>query len=70
MRETTLTIDGMSCGHCVGSVKQALTEVDGLTIQTVGVGSATVQYDESRVSPAQIADAVSAAGYPATAASR
>lgn len=68
MRETTLKIDGMSCGHCVGSVKQALTEVDGLTIQKVVVGSATVEYDESRVSPAQIADAVSAAGYPATAA--
>ena len=68
MREATLKIDGMSCGHCVGSVKHALTEVDGLTIQKVGVGSATVEYDESRLSPAQIADAVSAAGYPATAA--
>ncbi len=58
----------MSCGHCVGSVKKALIEVEGLTVRNVNVGSATVEYDESRVSPAQIADAVSAAGYPATAA--
>jgi copper chaperone len=68
MRETTLKIDGMSCGHCVGSVKKALTEVDGLTVQNVAVGTATVEYDEARVSPAEIAAAVSAAGYPASAA--
>ena len=68
MEKTTLKIEGMSCGHCVGSVKKALASVDGLTIQNVGVGSATVEYDESRVTPTQIADAVSAAGYPSAAA--
>lgn len=67
MQQTTLRIDGMSCGHCVSAVQKALATVEGATATAVAIGSATVDYDESRVLPAQVAAAVTAAGYPATA---
>ena len=67
MQQTTLQIDGMSCGHCVGAVQKAIAAVGGATAKTVSIGAATVEYDESRVKPAQIAAAVTGAGYPATA---
>jgi copper chaperone len=65
MTRTTLGIDGMSCGHCVASVKKALAALDGVTVENVAIGSATVAYDPSVVSPEKIADAISDAGYTA-----
>lgn len=63
MQQTTLHIDGMSCGHCVGRVQKALNSLDGVTLKDVSVGSATVEYDEARISPAQLDAAIDAAGY-------
>jgi len=40
--EKTLTIDGMSCGHCVARVKKALEGVPNLSVVTVDVGRAKV----------------------------
>jgi len=65
MDKLTLAIDGMSCGHCVARVKQALTATPGVEVNDVSVGSAVVTYDASTTSPEKIASAVSAAGYPA-----
>ena len=39
---TTLSITGMTCGHCVMSVKRALGELEGVTVEQVAIGSATV----------------------------
>lgn len=63
MQQTTIHIDGMSCGHCVGRVQKALSSLDGVTLKDVSVGSATVEYDEARISPAQLDAAIDAAGY-------
>ncbi len=63
MNRTTLKIEGMTCGHCVMSVKKALTTLDGVTVQDVRIGSATVEYDPAMTSPASIAEAVTEAGY-------
>lgn len=63
---TTLSITGMTCGHCVMSVKRALGELEGVTVEQVAIGSATVQYDPAVVQPSAIADAVSDAGYTAS----
>lgn len=63
MEHTTLNITGMSCGHCVGAVTTALTALDGVTVERVTVGSATVAYDPARTSPDQLAAAVEDAGY-------
>ena len=63
MTRTTLKIDGMSCGHCVASVNKALGQADGVTVATVALGTAAVEFDPTTTSPEKIADAVSKAGY-------
>lgn len=63
MQTTTLQIDGMGCDHCVNAVREALEGVDGVDVSEVGIGHATVQYDESRVKREQLGTAVTEAGY-------
>jgi copper ion binding protein len=63
METKTMRIDGMSCGHCVRAVRDALGEVPGVQVQRVDVGSVTVAYDPAVARPEQIADAVRDAGY-------
>ncbi len=67
MATTTLKVSGMTCGHCVKSVTDALEDVDGVTRADVDLqgGRATVEYDESRTTPRALADAVSEEGYQA-----
>jgi copper chaperone CopZ len=69
MQPMTLTIEGMSCGHCVASVRQALAAVPGVTVQDVRVGSATlgVAAPDAPTTAAVLA-AVEDAGYAATVA--
>lgn len=63
MKNHELTIEGMSCNHCVMHVKKELGKIDGLVIEDVQIGRALVQYDEFNVSPQRIAQAVDDAGY-------
>ena len=65
MEKLNLTITGMSCGHCVGAVTEALKELAGVEVERVRVGSASVAYDPAAVSPQQITQAVEEAGYGA-----
>lgn len=69
MRDLTLTIDGMSCSHCLNAVNRALAELPGVEVQSVKIGRADVRYDERAVEPSSIEAAVTGAGYPARAAS-
>jgi copper chaperone len=69
MNRTTLKIDGMSCGHCVKAVKTALEALDGVTVESVSVGAATVAYDPAVATPEKLAEAVNDAGYDAAPAS-
>lgn len=59
----TLSIDGMHCEHCVEAVKEALSEVDGVTVEAVEIGEATVTYDPDGASRDRLAEALDAAGY-------
>ncbi|MFL5386415.1 MAG: heavy-metal-associated domain-containing protein [Longimicrobiaceae bacterium] len=68
MEQARIEIEGMSCGHCVASVKAALGQLGGVEVQEVKVGSATVAYDPRLVQPEQIAAAVDAEGYAAQVA--
>lgn len=63
MSRVTLEIEGMSCQHCVRSVAQALEALEGVEVEQVAVGRATVEYDASRVSTDRIADAIADEGY-------
>jgi len=44
MKRVRLSINGMSCGHCVSTVKRALSAVPDIKVEDVAVGSATVSY--------------------------
>jgi len=63
MTTQTLEIGGMTCGHCLRSVQQALTSLDGVTLDELRIGRAQVTFDESKVSADAAAEAVRDAGY-------
>ena len=69
MERLELTIDGMSCAHCVAAVKGALAGLPGVQVDDVKIGSAVVEYDPGAVTPERITQAVAAEGY-ATVAGR
>ncbi|MBI5740582.1 MAG: heavy-metal-associated domain-containing protein [Nitrospirae bacterium] len=63
MTEITLKIEGMSCQHCVMSVRKAVGGVAGVLSSDVTVGSAKVAFDETRTNRDDIAKAIQKAGY-------
>jgi copper chaperone CopZ len=63
MDTLNLTIDGMSCGHCVARVAKTLGEMEGLEVGAVRIGAAEVRYDPERHSVDDILEAVRDAGY-------
>jgi len=63
MDRLTMKIDGMSCGHCVSQVQKALQALDGVEVQQVTVGSATIGYDPAATPVAQITRAIEDHGY-------
>ena len=60
----TYTVTGMTCGHCVSSVKEELGEVAGVTGVDVVLetGAVTVTSDHE-LDRAEVVAAVSEAGY-------
>jgi copper chaperone len=68
MKTLTMSITGMSCGGCVSNVRKALSDVSGVTIENVNVGSATVRYDPDVANEEAIRAAVTHAGYELAAA--
>ena len=69
MTKMHLDIEGMSCGHCVRAVREALTALDGVEVRDVSIGSADIAVDERRAPRDRILDAVADAGYQATVGS-
>lgn len=63
MAELKLDIQGMTCGHCVAAVRQALETTKGVVVKDVRIGAATVSYDETEVTPAQLVEVVADEGY-------
>ena len=70
MERMTMKIDGMTCGHCVSQVTKALKGVDGVTLEQVSVGSATVAFDPAVASEEKITQAVEDQGYAVATATR
>jgi copper chaperone len=63
MKKLTLSIDGMSCQHCVMRVKRALEGLAGISDLSVEIGSAQMTFDETKIQQADIENAVTKAGY-------
>jgi len=65
--QSTLSIDGMSCGHCVTQVTKALSAVPGIEVKSVAIGSAQIGAAGSAAVTAALAS-LAEAGYTARAA--
>ncbi|QIB75973.1 heavy-metal-associated domain-containing protein [Halogeometricum borinquense] len=62
----TLTVEGMSCGHCEQTVEDALSNVDGVESAAADHESASVTV-RGDVSVNELVAAVEDAGYDASA---
>ena len=69
MSTSTYTVTGMTCGHCVASVTEEISEIDGVTDVAVDLptGAVTVT-SETPVADADVHAAVAEAGYRIAAA--
>ncbi|AAZ54989.1 heavy-metal-associated domain-containing protein [Thermobifida fusca] len=68
MASTTITVTGMTCGHCVSSVKEEISELPGVTDVRVDLESGRVEIDSTApLSDEQIRAAVAEAGYEVVA---
>jgi copper chaperone len=67
--KTTLSVDGMTCGHCVMRVTKALESVNGVKSAKVTLekNEAEVIFTRDKVDSAVLIKAVEEAGYQAKA---
>ncbi|WP_135605418.1 heavy-metal-associated domain-containing protein [Methanococcoides sp. NM1] len=67
MVETTIKVEGMSCGHCQMTVTKAISGVEGVSSVNVDLekGEANVSYDPEAADIDTIKKAVNDAGYKA-----
>jgi copper chaperone len=63
MQERQIAIEGMTCHHCVMAVRKALSQVPGLTVKDVEIGSALVIGVDTEPQRQQIRKAIEDAGY-------
>jgi len=69
MSETTYTVTGMTCGHCVASVTEEISEIDGVTGVAVDLPTGAVTVSSTTpVDDAAVRAAVEEAGYRLAAA--
>ncbi|WP_440956416.1 heavy-metal-associated domain-containing protein [Methanosarcina sp. Mfa9] len=63
--QEAIRVEGMSCGHCVMTVKKAIESLEGVKEANVSLEDkkAVVEYDEKKVELEDIRAAVKEAGY-------
>ena len=73
-RTIELSVDGMTCGHCVMSVKEELGEIPGVknvdVILNSGATSKVTVLTDTPLDDSALSDAVSEAGFTLTGISR
>lgn len=65
MEPIHLTIEGMTCEHCVRAVDTRLRRTAGVQVDRVAVGSADIRIDPTATSVDQVEDAIADEGYTA-----
>ena len=65
MKQETIRIEGMACGHCQATVEKAISSVPGVKTVKVSLDNknAVVDYDPESASIKSIKAAVSESGY-------
>ena len=59
----TYTVSGMTCAHCVLSVREEVSEVDGVRAVEVDLDSGRLTVSGERLSDEAVREAVAEAGY-------
>jgi copper chaperone len=60
----TIKINGMSCGHCVRAIENALNEISGVSNVKVDLEKGEASFEQDQVIEAEvIIEAVGKAGY-------
>lgn len=64
-QELVLSVNGMSCMHCVNSIKKAVGGLEGVSNVDVDLEKklVTTKYDASKVNPDDIIAAIEDEGY-------
>ena len=70
MQSLNLTIEGMSCEHCVRAVQNRLVATPGIEVDEVRIGSARLRFDPDRTSVDEIEELIADEGYTAFVAER
>ncbi len=65
MKALHLTIEGMTCEHCVRAVDGRLRRTPGVEVANVAIGSADVRYDPTITNVDEIAEVIADEGYTA-----
>lgn len=65
MEKLTLSIEGMTCEHCVRAVKNRLAATPGIEVEDVRVGAARLRYDPQRTTVDEIENVIADEGYTA-----
>lgn len=63
MKDITLAISGMSCGHCLNAVNKAIAAVPGVEIKSVQIGKAELRVADASGADQAVKAAVENAGY-------
>lgn len=65
MKNITLNVQGMSCGHCVKAVEGSVGKLEGVNGVNVKLDDAQVEvtFNESQVSLGQIKETIEDQGY-------
>lgn len=65
MEQTTLKVQGMSCGSCVNSIERSVGNLNGINSVKVHLNNDTVdvEYDPSTVSLEEIKNKIEDQGY-------
>jgi len=64
MSENTYTVTGMTCGHCVASVTEEISEIDGVTDVAVDLPTGAVTVTSKKpLDESEVRAAVEEAGY-------
>ncbi|WP_240417034.1 copper ion binding protein [Paenibacillus periandrae] len=63
MQNVTLSVEGMSCGHCVNSVEGAVKTLGASAKVNLDSKAVAVEYDEAKTSVKAIKEVIEEAGY-------
>jgi copper chaperone CopZ len=65
MERLNLTIEGMTCEHCLRAVRGRLEQTPGVKLEAVEIGSASLEFDPAKISVDDIEELIADEGYTA-----